>query len=643
MKKITFLLVILVGFWGVNAQQNRIMTKEQERAYLQTVKPVEHHYSHLRSPNATILSENFDSGLPATWTVVDNTGNGGWMGVTDYSGNTLDGTSFVMVNSDAAGQVDIDTELISPGVDVSAYTNVFISFDHYYRTYAGNDLAEVDVYDGTQWVNIYSASGADVGAWGNPDHQMIDVTAYKNANFKVRFHYYLANYEYWWAVDNFMIFEPAANDLAVTNVSPGAFTPNTQFPVKATVYNNGTNAQDDFDVTFNIKDASNTVVFTETVNVTGAGLLSGATYEVTSPTPVSLAVGNYTLEATVSLTGDADPGNDTYSAPLAIVDFPSTYNLDTVYSYVTYDGDSSGDDEHLVGFDINSGAVTDIGALVSSDFFISGTFINDVLVAVEYGTNNVYLIDGTGAAYKYGRFTGDVGSEIITGIAYDDATDTGYIATGTVLLTFDQNLNTVLVGPFNNAGTMIGVDVDNNGNLYGIDLVDDNLYSIDSATGVATVIGPLGFDIGYAQDIGADPTTGNLYGTLFNYDILAQAITVAGLFQIDKITGAATAIGTPDNSNEYVMCAILGTTASISENTIEGLNVYPNPTNGMILVNAKENIQKIDVINLTGQTVMSVDNGGMNAQLDITHLPFGSYILKITTDQTSATYQVIKK
>ncbi len=644
MKKITILLLFVIGFWSLNAQNQRIMSKEQERNItLQNVKPVTHHYDHLRSPNANVvLSENFDSAaLPAGWNVVDNLGNGGWTFVNDYSGNTLDGTPFAMVDSDGLGSVDLDTELVSPSVDVSALNSVFVSFDHYFNSYSGVDVGDVDVFDGTNWVNIYTTS-ADVGAWGAPDHQLIDVTAYKNANFQVRFHYYNANWDWYWAVDNVMIFEPSGDDLALVDAGPNTFVPNSPFLLNAKLYNNGSNMQDTFDVIFDIKDASNTSVYNATVNVAGAGLASGQTYDVTSVPRPNLSAGTYTLDVTVSLAGDEDATNDTYSTPLYIIDYSSTYSVGNVYSYVAFDADSTGDSGYTVTFDIASGAVTPLGSSNTTDFLIAGTFYKDVLVGVEYATNNLYFIDGsTGEAHKYGTFKGDINvyeqGPVITGIAYDKALDVGYVSTGAGFYTFDSDLNTTFVGAMNNAGIMIGIAIDNNGNVYGIDIVDDQLYSIDTATGAGTAIGSLGVDLNYAQDLGADPVTGDIYGALYQ-----AGGAGSGLFSIDKTTGAATLIGTA-GTDEYSICAIFDPTASISENQIEGLKVYPNPTNGMIAVNAQENIQNISIVNLAGQVVKTFDNDGLNAQLDISDLAAGNYILKITTDQTVGSYQIIKK
>jgi len=643
MKKITLLLLFVVGFWSVNAQNQRIMSKEQERNILsRSVKPVTHRYDNLRSPKATIvLEEDFNgAALPAGWTVNDNStgGSGPWTFVSNYGAHSLDGTPFAMVDSDGYGQsVTEDTELISPAVDVSALSNVFISFDQYYNTYTGADTADVDVYDGTQWVNVFSTN-SDIGAWEAPNHQIIDVTAYKNANFQVRFHYYNANWEWYWAVDNVIIYEPDANDLAVVSVFPGTFVPSSPFGLNAEVYNNGSNTQDTFDVTFNIKDSSNTSVFNETVNVTGAALSPISTGKVVPTTQPSLPVGTYTLEVSVALAGDANAANDMFSASLFIVDFANTNSTDVVYSYVAADADSSGDANNIVSLDMTTGAATTIGNPNTSKFLIAGTLIEGILAGVEFNTNNLYFIDGsTGAAYKYGTFKGAVGGNTITGIAYDNTLNTGYVCTGSNFYTFDQDLNTTLVGAMGNAGLIIGIDVDNNGNVYGIDLADDNLYSIDPTTGAGSIIGALGVDLNYAQDIGADPVTGNLYGTLYKRDGSG-----GGLFAIDKVTGAATVVGTL-GSDEYTVCAIKGTTVSVSENHIAGLKVYPNPTNGMIAVNAQENIQNIAIVNLAGQVVKTFDNNGLNAQLDVSDLAAGNYILKITTDKTVGSYQITKR
>jgi len=154
-----------------------------------------------------LLITDFDSGIPGDWTIID----GGettdtWFGATDYNGSTLNGTPFAFVNSDAAGYFDMDEQLITPEINTSGYTSLTLEFDHYFNfySYGGVEKGDVDICDGSNWQNIYSVN-SNVGSWSSPDHQAIDILSYANANLKVRFHYYDANYDWYWAVDNVLV------------------------------------------------------------------------------------------------------------------------------------------------------------------------------------------------------------------------------------------------------------------------------------------------------------------------------------------------------------------------------------------------------------------------------------------------------
>ena len=84
----------------------------------------------------------------------------------------------------------------SPAVDVASAPSVFLTFYRWLNSDALTYMTStVDVYDGTSWVNLYtnpSGSGNIVAdaAWAR---QSYDVTAYKNAAFRVRFGYAVVN------------------------------------------------------------------------------------------------------------------------------------------------------------------------------------------------------------------------------------------------------------------------------------------------------------------------------------------------------------------------------------------------------------------------------------------------------------------
>jgi len=150
-------------------------------------------------------AENFDAGI-GCFTAIDGGGSSGdtWAHSTSGSQN-LDGTGYMRVDSDANGNgTHMIETLESPVIDASSVSNsLILEFDHYYR--ALGDSATVQVYDGANWVNvaIYKNSA---GGWSNPSHEVIDVTAYANANFQVRFFYDDGNnWAWYWNVDNFSV------------------------------------------------------------------------------------------------------------------------------------------------------------------------------------------------------------------------------------------------------------------------------------------------------------------------------------------------------------------------------------------------------------------------------------------------------
>ena len=154
-----------------------------------------------------LIDEDFDSGLPGNWSITDGGATADtWEIVDNYeSTNTLDGTPFAFVDSDGAGEVDMDETLTTPSVNVDGYTSLTLEFDHYFNAYQ-TEIADVDVWNGDAWVNILRMTGTDVGSWTSPVHATYDITAYANHALQVRFHYYNANYEWYWAVDNVKIY-----------------------------------------------------------------------------------------------------------------------------------------------------------------------------------------------------------------------------------------------------------------------------------------------------------------------------------------------------------------------------------------------------------------------------------------------------
>jgi uncharacterized membrane protein len=158
------------------------------------------------------LREDFDSGeLPAGWDAIDNAGSGAnW--AFDDPGNrgnrTPGGTGlFAIADSDDAGFIPFDAELVSPVIDLTGITDVTLQFATDFKIYNGffdyyDEIADVDLSTdgGFNWTNVFrqQESQGDLNALVTVPIPAAD----GEANVKLRFRYYNSYFDYWWQVDN---------------------------------------------------------------------------------------------------------------------------------------------------------------------------------------------------------------------------------------------------------------------------------------------------------------------------------------------------------------------------------------------------------------------------------------------------------
>ena len=88
-----------------------------------------------------------------------------------------------------------------------------------------------------------------------------------------------------------------------------------------------------------------------------------------------------------------------------------------------------------------------------------------------------------------------------------------------------------------------------------------------------------------------------------------------------------------------ITCATL----SVDEFALAQFNYYPNPTTGLLNINAKQNIDTIKVFNTLGQVVMDLSPNAMDTTLDFTNLSQGTYFLRSSINGNIATHKIIKK
>jgi hypothetical protein len=159
-------------------------------------------------------TEKFDSGFPpAGWTVVNNNPpNEPWRlntyyGRPNYAGN--DGPC-ADADSDAAiwyGGYDIDSELITPSIDLSTFPSATLTFVTSYNFIGGSEYADVDISTdgGASWTNILHWT-SDHSPTGPGETVSLDLSPFSGGPVLIRFHYDAAGgWNWWWEVDNIVV------------------------------------------------------------------------------------------------------------------------------------------------------------------------------------------------------------------------------------------------------------------------------------------------------------------------------------------------------------------------------------------------------------------------------------------------------
>ena len=126
-----------------------------------------------------------------------------------------------------------------------------------------------------------------------------------------------------------------------------------------------------------------------------------------------------------------------------------------------------------------------------------------------------------------------------------------------------------------------------------------------------------------------------------NVDLLCQLDTT--LF-----AQANTGTGTYDHYLYYRPIAQLTDSAlsavAPTQPLASSLELYPNPSTGFVSIAANEEIAGIDVMNILGVSVLSQTAvRSTSATLDLSHLPAGSYFIRITTSTRTEMRRVVRE
>ncbi len=142
--------------------------------------------------------------------------------------------NYVISDGELAGPADLDEQLIGPQIDCTGFLKVTVQFGSNIQIYEPDvgifdqvydlDLAtyDEDQQSWSDWNNVLHHEGND---GDNSSPKLVDVSALADGKkIKLRWRFWKANYDYWWAVDNIRVMgeKPSATPGKVLSVAIAA-------------------------------------------------------------------------------------------------------------------------------------------------------------------------------------------------------------------------------------------------------------------------------------------------------------------------------------------------------------------------------------------------------------------------------------
>ena len=99
-----------------------------------------------------------------------------------------------------------------------------------------------------------------------------------------------------------------------------------------------------------------------------------------------------------------------------------------------------------------------------------------------------------------------------------------------------------------------------------------------------------------------------------------------------------------DGEDELRSAAVEPEMANVNDvESNNGIQIYPNPTDGELHINSNDVIKDINVTDMTGKVVLEKKVDANNVDLNLSSAPQGVYSLKVTTEKDSYVEKVVVK
>lgn len=214
---------------------------------------------------------------------------------------------------------------------------------------------------------------------------------------------------------------------------------------------------------------------------------------------------------------------------------------------------------------------------------LSGTGVWYGLEYIAAGSGNLVTIDTTtGNITTVAALTGLTTGHTVTGLSWDRTSSTmyGLSTNGTTGTLYTVNLATgalTTVGSTTGSALPIDMSFTTTGILYSVDIGTDVLNTLNKSTGAATLVGPLGVNLNFAQGMCVDPSTDSLFLAAYN-----GTLSLGQLMRCNTQTGAATLIGNLGATQTEVDGFIIPTSTPIVPRPLNAFNLQ-SPAAGVTI------------------------------------------------------------
>lgn len=305
----------------------------------------------------------------------------------------------------------------------------------------------------------------------------------------------------------------------------------------------------------------------------------------------------------------------------------------------------------VTAVDINPLDLSSIEELLPStvpDFEGAGFVrVNPIDGAVVIDNNNRVWIRGisSGTYTDQGLINGLPSGQSVTGAELTSNGDLYVISTNglnssTLSLVIQGTWSATPIGD-NNLIVPIALGRDGADNLYTFDIDDDNFYSLSNTTGVATLIGNIGFNANFGQGLTFDSFNDMLLMTAFNNSLFDSELR-----EVNINTGLSTSLGTivPGTLFQFGWGSMYDRDVlGIEDENLLKFSFSPNPASDILNINSSLPIDSIEIYSIHGQLVMAKTIGTTSSEIYVSSLSTGNYILKVISNTETQTYKFLKK